>query len=123
MEILRLVVPAHRLQAVVYRGLTCTPDDALTTGFVDELAAPNTLVERAVEVAAHLGSLPRALVLAHEADHSAAQPGPCGALHAIAGGRGSAGGVDVGPGAGCSPRVRRAHSSKVTGSQESRAFS
>ena len=35
MEILPLVVPAHRLQAVVYRGLTCTPDDALTTGFVN----------------------------------------------------------------------------------------
>ena len=60
MEILRLVVPAHRLQAVVYRGLTCTPDDAITNGFVDELAAPGALLERAVEVAAHLGSLPPA---------------------------------------------------------------
>ena len=60
MEILRLVVPAHRLQAVVYRGLTCTPDDALTNGFVDELAAPDALLGRAVEVAAHLGSLPPA---------------------------------------------------------------
>ena len=60
MEILRLVVPAHRLQAVVYRGLTCTPDEALANGFVDELAAPDALVDRAVEVASHLGSLPRA---------------------------------------------------------------
>ena len=60
MEILRLVVPAHRLQAVIYQGLTCTPDDALANGFVDELAAPDTLLDRAVEVAAHLGSLPRA---------------------------------------------------------------
>ena len=60
MEILRLVVPPHRLQAVIYRGLTCTPDDALANGFVDELAAPDALLDRAVEVAAHLGSLPPA---------------------------------------------------------------
>lgn len=60
MEILRLVVPAHRLQAVVYQGLTCTPDEALANGFVDELAAPDALLARAVAVAAHLGSLPPA---------------------------------------------------------------
>ena len=60
MEILRLVVPPHRLQAVIYQGLTCTPDDALANGFVDELAAPDALLDRAVEVAAHLGSLPPA---------------------------------------------------------------
>ena len=60
MEILRLVVPAHRLQAVVYQGLTCTPEEALANGFVDQLAAPDALLRRAVEVAAHLGSLPRA---------------------------------------------------------------
>lgn len=60
LEILRLVVPAHRLQAAVYRGLTCAPADALAYGFVDELAAPDALLERAVEVAARLGSLPPA---------------------------------------------------------------
>ena len=60
MEILRLIVPAHRLQSVVYRGLTCTPDEALANGFVDELAPPEALVDRAVEMAAHLGSLPPA---------------------------------------------------------------
>ena len=60
MEILRLVVPPHRLQAVVYQGLTCTPVDALTNGFVDELADPEVLLDRAVKVAAHLGALPRA---------------------------------------------------------------
>ena len=60
MEILRLVVPAHRLQSIIYRGLTCTPDDALANGFVDELTAPDALLDRAVEVAAHLGSLPPA---------------------------------------------------------------
>jgi len=60
LEILRLAVPAHRLQAVVYGGLTCTPDDALANGFVDELAAPDALLDRAVAVAARLGSLPPA---------------------------------------------------------------
>lgn len=60
MEILRLVLAPHRLQAVVYRGLTCAPDDALASGFVDELAEPDALIDRAVEVAAHLGSLPPA---------------------------------------------------------------
>lgn len=60
MEILRLVVPPHRLQAVIYQGLTCTPADALANGFVDEIAAPDAFLDRAVEVAAHLGRLPPA---------------------------------------------------------------
>ena len=60
LEILRLVVPANRLQAVVYRGLTCAPGEALANGFADELAAPDAVVGRAVQVAAHLGSLPPA---------------------------------------------------------------
>ena len=60
MEVLRLVVPPHRLQAVVYQGLTCAPDDALANGFIDETAPPEALVDRAAEVAARLGALPRA---------------------------------------------------------------
>ncbi len=60
MEILRLVLAPHRLQAVVYRGLTCAPDDALAGGFVDELAEPDALLDRAVAVAANLGALPPA---------------------------------------------------------------
>ena len=60
LEILRLTVPAHRLQALIYRGLTCTPDEALANGFVDELAAPEAVLDRAVETAARLGSLPPA---------------------------------------------------------------
>lgn len=60
LEILRLAVPAHRLQALVYRGLTCAPDEAVANGLVDELAAPEAVVDRAVEVAARLGALPPA---------------------------------------------------------------
>ena len=60
LEILRLTVPAHRLQALVYRGLTCTPAEALDNGFVDELAAPEAVLDRAVGMAARLGALPPA---------------------------------------------------------------
>ncbi len=58
LEILRLAVPPHRLQAVIYGGLTCTPSAALANGFVDELAPPEACVDRAVEFAARLGALP-----------------------------------------------------------------
>ena len=60
LEILRLTVPAHRLQALIYRGLTCTPAEAVENGLVDEVAAPDAVVDRAVEMAARLGSLPPA---------------------------------------------------------------
>lgn len=60
MEILRLTVPADRLQAIIYRGQTCTPDEALANGFVDELAPADDLLDRAVETAARLGRLPAA---------------------------------------------------------------
>ncbi|MCY4507660.1 MAG: enoyl-CoA hydratase-related protein, partial [Acidobacteria bacterium] len=58
LEILRLTVPAHRLQALIYRGLTCTPAEAVDNGLVDETAPPETVVDRAVEMAARLGALP-----------------------------------------------------------------
>ena len=60
LEILRLTVPAHRLQALIYRGLTCTPAEAAANGLIDETAAPEAVVDRAVEVAARLGALPPA---------------------------------------------------------------
>ena len=53
-------MPAHRLQALIYRGLTCTPAEAVDNGLVDELAPPESVVDRAVEMAARLGSLPPA---------------------------------------------------------------
>ena len=60
LEILRLTLPAHRLQALIYGGLTCAPDEALANGLVDELAAPEVLVEQAVRLARRLGALPPA---------------------------------------------------------------
>ncbi len=58
MEILRLTLPAHRLQALVYGGLSCRPDEALANGFVDEVVPEAALTDRALEVAGRLGSLP-----------------------------------------------------------------
>lgn len=60
MEILRLTLPAHRLQALIYGGLTCSPDEALAQGFVDELTPADSLVDRALAIARRLGALPRA---------------------------------------------------------------
>ena len=58
LEILRLTVPAHRLQALIYRGLTCSPEEALTSGFVDEVAPAGELLDRALAVAGRLGAQP-----------------------------------------------------------------
>ena len=58
LEILRLTVPAHRLQALIYGGLTCTPDEALTSGFVDEVTSAGELLGRALAVAGRLGAQP-----------------------------------------------------------------
>ncbi len=60
MEILRLTLPSHRLQPLIYGGLTCTPNEALTNGFVDELTDSGNLLSRAVAMATRLGSLPPA---------------------------------------------------------------
>jgi enoyl-CoA hydratase len=60
MEILRLTLPNHRLQSLIYGGLTCAPSEALTNGFVDELAESGELLSRALAMANRLGSLPPA---------------------------------------------------------------
>lgn len=58
LEILRLSVPAHRLQALIYGGLTCTPDEAVVNGFIDEVVPAESLVEQAVAVARRLAAPP-----------------------------------------------------------------
>ena len=60
LEILRLTLPAHRLQKMIYGGLTCSPDEALENGLVDELTTPEALTDQAVRIARRLGSLPPA---------------------------------------------------------------
>ena len=60
MEILRLAVPTHRLQVLIYSGLTCTADDALANGLVDEVASPESHLDKALGMAGRLGSLAHA---------------------------------------------------------------
>lgn len=57
LEVVRFTVPRHRLQALVYTGSARTPHEALADGLVDEVVAPDALLPRAREVAAHLAAL------------------------------------------------------------------
>lgn len=58
LETMRELVPAHRVQDIVYRGLTLPPPEALAAGLVDELVPPESLLERSCEVARELGRIP-----------------------------------------------------------------
>jgi enoyl-CoA hydratase len=60
LEIVRFVVPPHHVQALVYTGRTCSPKEALERGLIDEIAAPETLLDRACEVAERFGAIPSA---------------------------------------------------------------
>lgn len=58
LEVMRAVLPAAHLQDLVLSGRTVGPEEALRMGLVDELAAPERLVERACEVARALAAPP-----------------------------------------------------------------
>jgi enoyl-CoA hydratase len=58
LEVLRYVVPAQYVQAMVYRGATYTPDEAVAIGLVDELAEPAGLIDGALAAARRLAALP-----------------------------------------------------------------
>lgn len=60
LEIVRFAVAAPHLQRLIYSGRLSTPDDALSTGLVDEIVAPDQLQARAHEVAGRLASIPSA---------------------------------------------------------------
>jgi enoyl-CoA hydratase len=57
LEMVRYVVPANHVQAVIYGGATYLPDDALRVGLVDELVDADVLVEHAVSVAEQLARI------------------------------------------------------------------
>jgi enoyl-CoA hydratase len=59
-EILRAAVPAEYLGEFVYSGATYVTDDALDSGWIDETAEPEDLVEDALAVAEELAMLPPA---------------------------------------------------------------
>ncbi|HWP27656.1 MAG TPA: enoyl-CoA hydratase/isomerase family protein [Xanthobacteraceae bacterium] len=57
-EVMRLTTTPRFLAQAIYRGGTCSPDEALACGWVHEVVAPSLLMEEAFKVAAHLAGLP-----------------------------------------------------------------
>jgi enoyl-CoA hydratase len=57
LEIVRASVASHHFQNIVYSGRTFSPSDALQVGLVDELAAPETLLAKAIEAASRLSAI------------------------------------------------------------------
>lgn len=59
LEVLRHATPSERLQELILLGRTHGMEEARMRGLVDELVAPDALLERACHVAARLGRRPR----------------------------------------------------------------
>jgi enoyl-CoA hydratase len=59
-EVLRAAVPAEFLAEFAYTGATYVTDDALESGWIDEVAEPRELIEDALAVAQELATLPAA---------------------------------------------------------------
>ncbi|HYH79426.1 MAG TPA: enoyl-CoA hydratase-related protein [Longimicrobium sp.] len=57
LELVRAVVPPHRLNALLYQGRTYLPHDALANGLIDEVVPADALAARAHEVATQLAAL------------------------------------------------------------------
>jgi len=60
LEILRFVVPSHRLQEVALTGRTYLAPEALERGLLDEVVASESLMERALAVATQMAGVPAA---------------------------------------------------------------
>ena len=58
LEVVRFAVPRDKVQSLIYTGRTLLPQEAFTTGLVDELVAPNELLARAQEIARQLALIP-----------------------------------------------------------------
>jgi enoyl-CoA hydratase len=59
LEALRHLLPAHRVQDLVLTGRTVLPQEAHALGLVEELAAGEATLDRAIAAAAQLGRIPR----------------------------------------------------------------
>jgi enoyl-CoA hydratase len=57
-EIVRFAVPGRYLQRLAESGATFVPHEGLHHGLVDEVVEPQRLMDRALEVATSLGSIP-----------------------------------------------------------------
>lgn len=58
-EIMRSVLAPHELQALVFTGRACPPEEALRRGLVHEVVAPDQLLPRATEVGRQFASISR----------------------------------------------------------------
>ncbi|MCU1382895.1 MAG: enoyl-CoA hydratase/isomerase [Acidobacteria bacterium] len=58
LEIVRFATPPQHLQALIYRGLTLSADEALRDGLIDAVGDPDGVVDAAVAVAAGLAEVP-----------------------------------------------------------------
>ncbi|MGD9647633.1 MAG: enoyl-CoA hydratase/isomerase family protein [Pirellulales bacterium] len=61
LEIARFATPREHFSTLIMTGRTWPPDEALARGLVDELVAPDELLDRACEVAAEMGAIPPAV--------------------------------------------------------------
>jgi enoyl-CoA hydratase len=57
-EILRFALPAQHVQELLLRGRLCGPEEAIARGMVDEVVAPEKLIERAVQIAEEMAAVP-----------------------------------------------------------------
>ena len=60
LETVRFAVAQPHLQRLIYTGRLVKPDEALALGLVDEIVAPDQLMERALSIARRLSSIPAA---------------------------------------------------------------
>jgi enoyl-CoA hydratase len=58
LEVMRFALSPAEVQQAVLTGATHTPEAALARGFVDELADPGELLDRALAVARQMGAVP-----------------------------------------------------------------
>jgi enoyl-CoA hydratase len=58
LEIMRFAVPPQELQALVYTGRTCLPEEAARRGLVNEVVPADRLLERAQQIALQFASIP-----------------------------------------------------------------
>ena len=59
LEVVRFATPPQHVQKLAYTGRTFGADEALAHGLVDELAAPDALESRALDVARQFAAVPR----------------------------------------------------------------
>ena len=59
LEIVRFAIPKEHVEEMVYTGKTILPDEALAKGLVDEVVAPDALMDRAMTMARQFAFIPQ----------------------------------------------------------------